>query len=221
MNPPASPQQLRWVTVDANRLASAFHTVMDQEGPDTLLDLRHDGHGFGLTTAWPIAKDCGFRRGLVDPGHDGHGLTSAAEPSSLTWCRSAHDHNAQQLHSRVVNVKLVEPGSAVSYGGHYQTTQSGYLALVAIGFADGVPRLDPVGGFVDCGGVRFPIAGRIAMDQLIVDTGQTCLDVGSDVTVWGGDVTINEWAAWASRDATIIGATLGSRVARPEAAPRQ
>jgi len=87
----------------------------------------------------------------------------------LRWVEVSRASGQQRLHALIVNVKNVPAGEEVSYGSHFRTQHPSTLALVAIGFADGVPRLDPVGGEVEIAGKRCAIAGRIAMDQLIVD----------------------------------------------------
>jgi len=130
----------------------------------------------------------------------------------LRWVEVARTSGQQRLHALVVNVKNVPAGEDVSYGGHFRTERPSTLALVAIGFADGVPRLDPVGGEVEIAGKRCAIAGRIAMDQLIVDVTGLSVSVGDVATVWGGAVTLDEWAEWSGRSVEEISRTLAPRV---------
>ena len=130
----------------------------------------------------------------------------------LRWVEVARTSGQQRLHALVVNVKNVPAGEDVSYGGHFRTERPSTLALVAIGFADGVPRLDPVGGEVEIAGERCAIAGRIAMDQLIVDVTGLPVSVGEVATVWGGAVSIEEWSEWSGRSVEEISRTLAPRV---------
>jgi alanine racemase len=130
----------------------------------------------------------------------------------LRWVEVARTSGQQRLHALVVNVKNVPAGEDVSYGGHFRTERPSTLALVAIGFADGVPRLDPVGGEVEIAGERCAIAGRIAMDQLIVDVTGLPVSVGDVATVWGGAVSIEEWSEWSGRSVEEISRTLAPRV---------
>jgi len=130
----------------------------------------------------------------------------------LRWVEVARTSGQQRLHALVVNVKKVPSGEDVSYGGYFRTERPSTLALVAIGFADGVPRLDPVGGEVEIAGERCAIAGRIAMDQLIVDVTGLPVSVGEVATVWGGAVSIEEWSEWSGRSVEEISRTLAPRV---------
>jgi len=69
-----------------------------------------------------------------------------------------------------------------------------------------------VGGEVEIAGKRCAIAGRIAMDQLIVDVTGLSVSVGDVATVWGGAVTLDEWAEWSGRSVEEISRTLAPRV---------
>lgn len=130
----------------------------------------------------------------------------------LRWVEVSRASGQQRLHALIINVKNVPAGEEVSYGGHFRTQHPSTLALVAIGFADGVPRLDPVGGEVEIAGKRCAIAGRIAMDQLIVDVTGLSVSVGDVATVWGGAVSLDEWAEWSGRSVEEISRTLAPRV---------
>ncbi len=74
------------------------------------------------------------------------------------------------------------------------------LALVPIGFADGLPRSAEGRAAVWVGGARCPIVGRIAMDQCVVDVGDRPVRLGDPVTIFGpgpDEPTVAEWARWA------------------------
>ncbi len=79
---------------------------------------------------------------------------------------------AISLHSEVSAVRIVPAGDSVSYGHRYTVSEPTIVATVPVGYADGVARrLFDVGGEVLIGGKRRRIAGRITMDQLMVDCG--------------------------------------------------
>lgn len=200
-------QPLRWVSYPASALADAL------SGPpgDTPLDLRHDAYGFGVHRVAPLARDVGWNSALFSP-EQSHAALQDASTGDDSWVMRAHERGAQVLSAQIVHVKQVPAGEDVSYGGYYRTQTETTLALAAIGFADGVPRLDPVGGWVEWSGHRLPIAGRIAMDQLIVDAGSHTPAIGDSVTIWGGAVTLAEWAQWSTRPVGLLGAGLGERV---------
>lgn len=114
----------------------------------------------------------------------------------------------------VISVKRVPADTPVSYGYHYRTTTETTLALVAAGFADGVPRSASGKAFVRVGNTLCPVAGRIAMDQFIVDCGDTPVAVGDEVEIWGTSPTIDQWAKWSGRPVEALLAHVGDRVVR-------
>lgn len=75
---------------------------------------------------------------------------------------------AMTLRARVANVKSVPSGQGVSYGLTYHTDRPTRLALIPLGYGDGVPRA-ATGAPVFIGGRVYPVVGRIAMDQCVVD----------------------------------------------------
>jgi alanine racemase len=90
---------------------------------------------------------------------------------------------------------------------------------VPVGYADGVPRnLGLRGGEVLIGGRRYPIAGTVTMDQLMVDVGDATAEVGDEVVLLGrqgGDeVTAEEWAERLDTIAYEIVTGIGPRVPR-------
>ncbi len=112
---------------------------------------------------------------------------------------------AMQLRARVSLVREVESGVGVSYGHRYRTSRPSRLAVVNIGYADGVPRQLSNQLQVLFAGQRLPQVGAITMDQLILDvTDCPGLDVGDVVTLLGrdGDEEITP-ADWSERCATI------------------
>jgi alanine racemase len=112
---------------------------------------------------------------------------------------------AMQVHARVTLIRSVAAGVGVSYGHGFRTTRPTRLAVVAIGYADGVPRLLSNRLEVVHRGQRLPQVGAITMDQLVVDaTEAPGLEVGAVVTLLGeqGGVAITP-AEWSERCGTI------------------
>ncbi|MDO9397671.1 MAG: alanine racemase [Herbiconiux sp.] len=122
------------------------------------------------------------------------------------------------LRAAVASVKRVPAGQGVSYGFTYRTPAETTLALVPLGYADGIPRIASGRGEVWIGGRRHPIAGRIAMDQFVVDVGDTPVAPGDEVVVFGegdrGEPTAEEWAGFAETIGDEIVARVGPRVPR-------
>jgi alanine racemase len=126
---------------------------------------------------------------------------------------------ALALTARVSHVKRLRAGARVSYGLRYELARDAWIATVPAGYADGVPRnLASVGGEVLLRGRRYPIAGTVTMDQLMVDTGDDPVEVGDEVALIGrqGDeeITANEWAERLGTIGYEIVCGIGARVPR-------
>ncbi|MCC3281147.1 MULTISPECIES: alanine racemase [Arthrobacter] len=108
---------------------------------------------------------------------------------------------AMTLKTTIANCKAVPAGQGVSYGLHYQTPEPTTLALVPLGYADGIPRV-ATGGPVMVDGEVFPVVGRIAMDQMVIDLGRTGIAgtpasfIGKEAILFGGEGApqVEEWA---------------------------
>ena len=127
---------------------------------------------------------------------------------------------AMELSAAVVHVKTVPAGSGVSYGFRYRTARATRLALVPLGYADGIPR-HTEGASVLIGEHRLPVVGRVAMDQFVVDVGEAPVSVGDRVVLFGDPATGAPSAVdWADAAGTIsyeIVTRLGRRVTRTRA----
>ncbi|GLZ42069.1 alanine racemase [Actinokineospora sp. NBRC 105648] len=100
--------------------------------------------------------------------------------------------------SSVALVKRVAAGESVSYGQSWTAERDTTLALVPVGYADGIPRLLSNRMEVLVGGVRRPQRGRVCMDQIVVDCGDDPVALGDEVVLFGsgehGEPTATEWA---------------------------
>lgn len=125
---------------------------------------------------------------------------------------------AMTLRAAVAAVRRVPAGQGVSYGYQHRTATETTLALVPLGYADGIPRNASGRGAVRIGGREFPVAGRIAMDQFVVDVGDHPVAVGDEAVLFG-DPTLGlpPVEAWADAAGTInyeIVTRIGPRVPR-------
>ncbi|AUZ88771.1 alanine racemase [Arthrobacter sp. TmT3-37] len=102
----------------------------------------------------------------------------------------------------VSNCKEVPAGQGVSYGYAYRTQKPTTLGLIPVGYGDGVPRI-ATGAPVLVGGRMYPVVGRIAMDQLVIDFGTTGIadapdgPLGKRAVLFGGagSPAVEDWAA--------------------------
>jgi len=90
---------------------------------------------------------------------------------------------ALSLHSRLVHVKEIAEGEAVGYGAEFKTTKSEWIGTIPIGYGDGWPR-KLQGADVLIEGKRFPVVGRICMDQTMIQLDQA-YPIGTKVTLIG------------------------------------
>jgi len=155
---------------------------------------------------------------LTDPGTHldvvriGAGLVGI-DPSGTTRLRSALRFTAP-----VVQVRRVAAGTGVGYGHAYVTDCATTLALLPVGYADGLPRNASGNAEVWLAGRRRPVAGVISMDQVVVDVGDDVVEPGDEAVVFGpgdgGEPTAGDWARWAGTIPHEIVTGIGARVRR-------
>jgi alanine racemase len=129
---------------------------------------------------------------------------------------------AMTLRSRLALVKQAPAGSGVSYGHAYTTARDTTLALVPVGYGDGVPRAAGNCGPVWVAGRRHTIAGRVSMDQFVVDLDDrpdlADLRAGDPVVLFGdgrdGQPTAQDWAEAVDTISYEIVTRIGPRVPR-------
>ena len=125
---------------------------------------------------------------------------------------------AMQLRAKLHLVKTVPANSPVGYGATAFTTAETKLGVVAMGYADGIPRIaQGAGVFVN--GKRAPIIGRVSMDQFVVDLGaESNAATGDWVIVFGdgstGEYTADDWGAASGSINYEIITRIGPRVPR-------
>jgi alanine racemase len=133
---------------------------------------------------------------LVRPGLSVYGLSpipAEAGPDELGL------RPAMSLRGRLSLVKEVPAGAGVSYGHAYITAQDTRLGLVPLGYADGIPRHASNTGPLLVGQSVRRVAGRVCMDQLVVDLGpRDPAQAGDEIWLWGdgsrGEPTAEDWA---------------------------
>ncbi|WP_051639738.1 alanine racemase [Cellulomonas sp. URHE0023] len=131
---------------------------------------------------------------------------------------------AMTVEAELANVKRVEKGSGVSYSHLYVTERDTVLGLVPLGYGDGVPRhasgtQNHPGAPVRVGTRTVGVAGRVCMDQVILDLGHDATEQAGDrVELFGtgadGGPTAEDWARAAGTISYEIVTRLGARVPR-------
>ncbi|CAK6690791.1 Alanine racemase 1 [Synechococcus sp. CBW1107] len=199
--------------LDAVRLAGVYSHLADADAPDP---------GGGGLTALQQQRFESVLRGAGELGL-ATGVRHLANSAGTLRCRQLHydlvrvglalyghapaEHlshavplqPAMSVRARVCLIREVPAGVGVSYGHRYTTRRPSRLAVVTIGYADGVPRLLSNQLEVLFAGRRLSQVGAITMDQLLIDaTEAPQLEVGSVVTLLGDDggerITPQDWA---------------------------
>ncbi len=150
---------------------------------------------------------------MVRPGIAVYGISPFADASSPVPLRPA-----MTLRSHVALVKRVGAGHGVSYGHTYVTPAATQLALIPLGYGDGVPRHASNRAEVWLGGARHTIAGRVCMDQFVLDIGDQPAAPGDEVVLFGpgddGEPTAHDWADAVGTIGYEIVTRIGPRVPR-------
>ncbi len=153
---------------------------------------------------------------LVRPGLAVYGLSPVPQLGGPT---AYGLREAMRLTAALALVKRVRAGEGVSYGHQYVTERETVLGLVPLGYADGVPRHATNRGPLQVGGQRTRVAGRVCMDQLVVDLGPSYAGgAGDPVVVFGreadGEPTAQDWAEAAGTINYEIVTRIGARLPR-------
>ncbi|ASY16325.1 alanine racemase [Candidatus Planktophila sulfonica] len=129
---------------------------------------------------------------------------------------------AMQLRAAMYLVKDVPADTPVGYGASESTTADTKLGVIAMGYADGIPRIAHGAGVWSAGKKAFSI-GRVSMDQFVVDLGaQSKAQSGDWVVIFGngshGEFTADDWGAASQTINYEIVTRIGPRVPRIYAA---
>lgn len=153
------------------------------------------------------------RRDLCRIGLGTYGLHPCAETRKVIDLLPA-----MRVVTHVTHVQHLEVGERPSYGRVRELQRAATVATAPIGYADGFPRLLTESGFALIGGKRFPLAGTVTMDQIVIDVGDEDVDVGEEVVLLGsqdgGEITADEWAGNLDTISYEVVCSIGPRVPR-------
>jgi alanine racemase len=103
------------------------------------------------------------------------------------------------LESTVLTIRSVKRGETVGYAGAWRAVRDSAIAIVAVGYGDGLPRVLPNGTPVLIGGARHELVGRVSMDMIAVDvTDAPGVVSGDKVVLWGDGLPVEEIATHAN-----------------------
>lgn len=172
-------------------------------------DVRHLANSAATLTAPATHYD------LVRPGIAVYGLSPVPDQGDP---QAFGLRPAMTLTSTVALTKRVGRGEGVSYLHRHVTDRETTLALVPLGYADGVPRSATGIGPVQLAGRRRTIAGTVCMDQFMLDVGDDDVADGDQVVLFGpgddGEPTAQEWAERLGTISYEIVTRVGARVPR-------
>lgn len=169
-----------------------------------------------LSNSAATLKDPASRFTMVRTGIAIYGLSP--DVKTLGTSASLALHPAMELLAQLYLVKSAPAGVAVGYGATAVTARDTKLGIVAMGYADGIPRIAQGAG-VFIGGRRAPIIGRVSMDQFVVDLGpDSTAQSGDVVVVFGsgehGEYTADDWGKSSGSINYEIVTRIGPRVPR-------
>ena len=189
------------------RQVEGFHAILDLAGSlGVHPTVRHLANSAATLTLPAAHFD------LVRPGIAVYGLSPVPQESTYGLVP------AMTLRSHVAATRRVPADTGVSYGHAYRTTRETGLALVPLGYGDGVPRHAGNLGPVLLAGARRTVAGRVCMDQFVLDIGDDEVRVGDEVVLFGpgtgGEPTAQDWADAAGTISYEIVTRMSDRVPR-------
>jgi len=153
-----------------------FERLLDALRADDIVPrLRHAANSAGVF-GYPEAHYDLVRPGIALYGYHAGDAVQALEPGL---------HPVMRLQAPVTFVKRVPADTPISYGGTWQARRETTLATLRVGYADGYPRLLSNRGAVSLHGRSLPVAGRVCMDQIVVDAGDLPVAPGDTATLWG------------------------------------
>ncbi len=184
-----------------------FEAVTEAERAGLRPEVRHLANS-AATLVHPSAH-----ADLVRPGIAMYGLTPVPQVDDDFGLRPV-----MTLRARLALVKALPAGQGISYGHAYVPDVDTVVGLVPAGYADGVPRNATNVGPLLVDGPRTTIAGRVCMDQFVVDLGpDSPARAGDVVTLFGGapgEPTAQDWADATDTISYEIVTRLGARVPR-------
>ena len=217
--------QLHQVRIDLDAVSANLAVL----GRDYRVDLSADAYGHGFSRVAHSALDAGTRDFIVRDTREEGVLREIAAGRTIQvtigdWSVNAEAvyglgrhgplHPVMRVSARVISVKRLVAGAPVSYGYTWRARVDTTVALVGIGYADGISRRASNRASAFLRGPRA-IVGRIAMDVLSLDLGDDPVSIGDEAVVFGHIPGSTEaWAAELGVPPLSVTAGIGPRVPR-------
>lgn len=193
---------------NVNQLTQFESKLVELQGVGINPEFIHFANSAAILTNPPSHKD------IVRLGISMYGLSP--DVKTLGSSINLELEPAMTLKAELHLVKRVPAGSPVGYGATQVTSRDTKLAIVAMGYADGIPRStsDSAGVFV--AGAKAPIIGRVSMDQFVVDLGpESTAQTGDIAEVFGAlGYSADDWASAAGTINYEIVTRIATRVPR-------
>ena len=176
-----------------NRIKSSFGNDVMFHAANSAASLHQQSIGFDM-----------IRSGVAMYGFDPRGSYNSALKPALEWI------------SRLAQVRFMKKGDGVSYSHSFHLPKDGWVGVIPVGYADGLPRRLRNRMFVTINGKLYPQVGNITMDQIMIWLGDDKLDVDVPVTLMGGteDTSVYRWADLLGTIPYEVTTSIGNRVKR-------
>lgn len=183
-----------------DRQLSTFNTIKSHFGNDVLF---HVANSAASLHQQNIEFDM-IRSGVAMYGFDPRGSYNTALKPALEWI------------SRLAQVRYMRKGDGVSYSHSFHLPKDGWIGVIPVGYADGLPRRLRNRMFVSINGALYPQVGNITMDQIMIWLGDDKLEVDVPVTLMGGtgDTSVYRWAELLGTIPYEVTTSIGNRVKR-------
>lgn len=199
---------LRLVEFSRSALISNLQSIL-LSSPGFVVDLRCDAYGHGDEWVEENARELGLTAFLTNDDR-----LAPIPPGTATLYGIGAGKRVAVVSAEIVATKHISVGETVSYGNTWTAARPTRLALVSLGFADGLPRAGSNVASMSIAGQRAPVVGRIAMDQTVLDITDIDASVGMTAHVWNSTESISEWSSASLRDPLSLVAGLSWRVER-------
>ena len=133
---------------------------------------------------------------MLRPGLALYGYLDRLTLDGLSWEGEPGFAPVLAWKTQVTSLRTLQAGETVGYGRTFVAERESRLALLPVGYADGYNRLLSNRGHVLIRGERAPIAGRVSMDQTVVDVSEIPgVGIGDEVVLLGsqGEDSIDAW----------------------------